>query len=172
MIPLCFGILWPPPRVNICHALLPCVHPSLSSPTLYHISRLTPATTSPSFRSTPPSTRSVNIDLGPAQDKMLITGLHSICDVHCTQCRTYLGWKYVGARHCLSPLLYLFSSTRSPPSLCNFFPRYSHLFSCALTSNPRSAPTSRSKNTSRARLVVSEAHDIQLIGAFPLAFRL
>lgn len=37
----------------------------------------------------------VNIDLGPAQDKMLITGLHSICDVHCTQCRAYLGWKYV-----------------------------------------------------------------------------
>ncbi|EDQ90762.1 uncharacterized protein MONBRDRAFT_15658 [Monosiga brevicollis MX1] len=36
----------------------------------------------------------VNIDVGPAQEKMLITGLHSICDVHCNICRSYLGWKY------------------------------------------------------------------------------
>eukprot|EP00045_Choanoeca_perplexa_P001547 m.20242 g.20242 ORF g.20242 m.20242 type:complete len:114 (+) comp11019_c0_seq2:392-733(+) len=36
----------------------------------------------------------VNIDVGPAQQKMLITGLHSICDVHCSVCRVYLGWKY------------------------------------------------------------------------------
>ena len=26
---------------------------------------------------------------------MLITGLHAICDVHCTTCRAYLGWRYV-----------------------------------------------------------------------------
>lgn len=36
----------------------------------------------------------VNVDVGPAQEKMLITGLHSICDVHCTTCRSYLGWRY------------------------------------------------------------------------------
>lgn len=28
---------------------------------------------------------------------MLITGLHSISDVHCTTCRTYLGWRYENA---------------------------------------------------------------------------
>eukprot|EP00053_Salpingoeca_punica_P007385 m.67598 g.67598 ORF g.67598 m.67598 type:complete len:114 (-) comp14124_c0_seq1:545-886(-) len=39
----------------------------------------------------------VNIDSGPAQDKMLMTGMHSIADVHCTTCHTYLGWRYLHA---------------------------------------------------------------------------
>eukprot|EP00049_Salpingoeca_infusionum_P005509 m.92992 g.92992 ORF g.92992 m.92992 type:complete len:114 (-) comp12993_c0_seq1:554-895(-) len=39
----------------------------------------------------------VNVDLGPAQDKMLMTGLHSVCDVHCKKCHIYLGWKYIMA---------------------------------------------------------------------------
>ncbi|EGD81682.1 hypothetical protein PTSG_02396 [Salpingoeca rosetta] len=36
----------------------------------------------------------VNIECGPAEEKMLMTGLHSIRDVHCSHCRAYLGWKY------------------------------------------------------------------------------
>eukprot|EP00055_Hartaetosiga_balthica_P018566 m.134775 g.134775 ORF g.134775 m.134775 type:complete len:118 (+) comp9730_c0_seq1:51-404(+) len=36
----------------------------------------------------------VNVMCGPAEEKMLMTGLHSIRDVHCAHCRAYLGWKY------------------------------------------------------------------------------
>eukprot|EP00051_Salpingoeca_urceolata_P017304 m.234757 g.234757 ORF g.234757 m.234757 type:complete len:114 (-) comp18916_c7_seq1:121-462(-) len=39
----------------------------------------------------------VNVVVGPVQEKMLITGLHAICDVHCVRCRNYLGWRYENA---------------------------------------------------------------------------
>ena len=36
----------------------------------------------------------VNITLGPREDRLLITGLHTVCDIHCTTCNSVLGWKY------------------------------------------------------------------------------
>jgi len=37
----------------------------------------------------------VNITLGPKEDRILITGLHTVADVYCNCCQTILGWKYV-----------------------------------------------------------------------------
>ncbi|KAF8072466.1 ypel3 [Scenedesmus sp. PABB004] len=36
----------------------------------------------------------VNVSLGPKEDRMLITGLHTVADIFCTVCNTNLGWKY------------------------------------------------------------------------------
>jgi hypothetical protein len=36
----------------------------------------------------------VNVTLGPKEDRLLITGLHSVCDIYCTCCQSVLGWKY------------------------------------------------------------------------------
>lgn len=36
----------------------------------------------------------VNVSLGPREDRMLITGLHTVADIFCTVCNTNLGWKY------------------------------------------------------------------------------
>ena len=38
---------------------------------------------------------SVNVTLGPKEERLLITGLHSVADIHCTSCNTVIGWKYV-----------------------------------------------------------------------------
>ncbi len=39
----------------------------------------------------------VNITTGPAEDRRLITGLHSVCDIFCKRCRTLIGWTYARA---------------------------------------------------------------------------
>lgn len=36
----------------------------------------------------------VNVTLGPREDRMLITGLHTVCDIYCITCNCVLGWKY------------------------------------------------------------------------------
>ncbi|KAF5203166.1 yippee-like [Thalictrum thalictroides] len=36
----------------------------------------------------------VNITLGPNEDKELVTGFHTICDIYCSSCQQKLGWKY------------------------------------------------------------------------------
>eukprot|EP00048_Salpingoeca_helianthica_P023567 m.25249 g.25249 ORF g.25249 m.25249 type:complete len:114 (+) comp8844_c0_seq1:427-768(+) len=36
----------------------------------------------------------VNVEAGPVQEKMLLTGRHRIADVHCSTCKTYVGWRY------------------------------------------------------------------------------
>ena len=37
----------------------------------------------------------VNITLGPKEERLLMTGLHTVADIYCTCCNTTLGWKYV-----------------------------------------------------------------------------
>ena len=32
---------------------------------------------------------------GPSEERILITGLHTVCDIYCNVCQTVLGWKYV-----------------------------------------------------------------------------
>lgn len=34
------------------------------------------------------------MSLGPREDRVLITGLHTVCDIHCNVCGSVLGWKY------------------------------------------------------------------------------
>jgi len=36
----------------------------------------------------------VNITHGPAEDRILITGLHSVSDIYCKRCKTLIGWTY------------------------------------------------------------------------------
>lgn len=36
---------------------------------------------------------------GPAEERVLLTGLHAVADIYCENCKTTLGWKYV--RDCL-----------------------------------------------------------------------
>lgn len=64
----------------------PCSRPwpaaSLPAPSLIH----------PCWRV--PATCSVNVTLGPREDRMLITGLHTVCDIYCITCNCVLGWKY------------------------------------------------------------------------------
>lgn len=35
-----------------------------------------------------------NVYYGEHERRMLITGVHIVCDVYCTDCRTCLGWQF------------------------------------------------------------------------------
>lgn len=39
----------------------------------------------------------INIHLGPSENRMLSTGLHTVCDMFCCGCRDSLGWYYAEA---------------------------------------------------------------------------
>ena len=39
----------------------------------------------------------VNITIGPPEDRLLITGLHSVCDIFCKRCKAMIGWTYARA---------------------------------------------------------------------------
>lgn len=36
----------------------------------------------------------VNVGCGPAEERVLLTGLHAVADIYCDCCKTTLGWKY------------------------------------------------------------------------------
>ncbi|KAG5533902.1 hypothetical protein RHGRI_027932 [Rhododendron griersonianum] len=36
----------------------------------------------------------MNIVVGPKEDRQLLTGLHTVADIYCGDCREVLGWKY------------------------------------------------------------------------------
>lgn len=36
----------------------------------------------------------MNIAMGPKEDRHLLTGLHTVADIYCGDCREVLGWKY------------------------------------------------------------------------------
>ncbi|KAI8436556.1 hypothetical protein MSG28_010083 [Choristoneura fumiferana] len=36
----------------------------------------------------------VNVGCGPAEERVLLTGLHAVADIYCDCCKTMLGWKY------------------------------------------------------------------------------
>ncbi|KAI0516437.1 putative yippee-like protein Os10g0369500 isoform X3 [Dendrobium catenatum] len=36
----------------------------------------------------------VNVCLGPNEDRHLLSGLHTVNDVHCSSCQQILGWRY------------------------------------------------------------------------------
>ena len=39
----------------------------------------------------------VNVNSGPTENRLLLTGLHVVADIYCNACDTRLGWKYVEA---------------------------------------------------------------------------
>lgn len=39
----------------------------------------------------------VNITIGPAEDRLLMTGLHSVSDIYCKRCKGIVGWTYAKA---------------------------------------------------------------------------
>lgn len=39
----------------------------------------------------------VNVTIGKAEDRLLITGLHSVCDIFCKRCKNLVGWTYAKA---------------------------------------------------------------------------
>jgi Yippee zinc-binding/DNA-binding /Mis18, centromere assembly len=39
----------------------------------------------------------VNVTIGPSEDRRLITGLHTVCDIFCKRCKTLVGWTYLKA---------------------------------------------------------------------------
>jgi Yippee zinc-binding/DNA-binding /Mis18, centromere assembly len=39
----------------------------------------------------------VNVSIGKAEDRQLITGLHSVCDIFCKRCKNMVGWTYARA---------------------------------------------------------------------------
>lgn len=41
----------------------------------------------------------VNVGCGPAEERLLLTGLHAVADIYCENCHTTLGWKYVSCAH-------------------------------------------------------------------------
>lgn len=52
-----------------------------------------------------PSCR-VNVGCGPAEERVLLTGLHAVADIYCENCKTTLGWKYVSDRLVLTFQMY------------------------------------------------------------------
>ncbi|KAJ0082068.1 putative yippee-like protein Os10g0369500 [Pistacia vera] len=36
----------------------------------------------------------VNVSLGPREDRLLFSGLHTVNDLYCSSCHQLLGWKY------------------------------------------------------------------------------
>ena len=39
----------------------------------------------------------VNVYTGPKMERVLMTGLHVVCDLYCVHCHSPLGWYYVDA---------------------------------------------------------------------------
>eukprot|EP00389_Voromonas_pontica_P001000 GDKH01001492.1.p2 GENE.GDKH01001492.1~~GDKH01001492.1.p2 ORF type:complete len:118 (-),score=5.84 GDKH01001492.1:683-1036(-) len=39
----------------------------------------------------------VNVACLPAEERVLVTGMHTVCDICCVNCKTIVGWKYLKA---------------------------------------------------------------------------
>lgn len=42
-------------------------------------------------------TCSINVTIGPKEDRVLTTGLHTVCDIFCASCDDNVGWTYLHA---------------------------------------------------------------------------
>nr|XP_027061005.1 protein yippee-like At5g53940 [Coffea arabica] len=40
---------------------------------------------------------SVNISVGPREDRMMLSGMHTVADIYCCRCGQIVGWKYEAA---------------------------------------------------------------------------
>mmetsp|Transcript_956 Transcript_956/g.2256 ORF Transcript_956/g.2256 Transcript_956/m.2256 type:complete len:109 (-) Transcript_956:1907-2233(-) len=43
--------------------------------------------------------QAVNVKLGPKEERVLLTGLHTVCDAICQNCGMVVGWKYEAANN-------------------------------------------------------------------------
>jgi len=39
----------------------------------------------------------VNVNVGEKDDRVMTTGMHTVCDIFCVACGSILGWKYLAA---------------------------------------------------------------------------
>ncbi|KAJ0964080.1 hypothetical protein J5N97_029202 [Dioscorea zingiberensis] len=39
----------------------------------------------------------MNVTMGTKENRQLITGMHTVADIHCSDCHELLGWKYIQA---------------------------------------------------------------------------
>eukprot|EP01095_Lingulamoeba_sp_RSL-Kostka_P017302 TRINITY_DN891_c0_g1_i2.p1 TRINITY_DN891_c0_g1~~TRINITY_DN891_c0_g1_i2.p1 ORF type:complete len:114 (-),score=34.31 TRINITY_DN891_c0_g1_i2:363-704(-) len=39
----------------------------------------------------------VNVSVGPHEDRILMTGLHTVADIYCIECSSGVGWTYIEA---------------------------------------------------------------------------
>uniref|UniRef100_A0A7C8ZNM9 Protein yippee-like n=1 Tax=Opuntia streptacantha TaxID=393608 RepID=A0A7C8ZNM9_OPUST len=40
----------------------------------------------------------VNVSVGPEEDRLMMSGMHTVADIFCCSCGQLLGWKYMVAR--------------------------------------------------------------------------
>uniref|UniRef100_A0A3P8V9D6 Protein yippee-like 1 n=1 Tax=Cynoglossus semilaevis TaxID=244447 RepID=A0A3P8V9D6_CYNSE len=72
-----------------CHRTYSCIHCRA------HLANHDDAfPTSGTFSSTICLPHRVNVGCGPAEERVLLTGLHAVADIYCENCKTTLGWKY------------------------------------------------------------------------------
>lgn len=61
----------------------------------------------------------VNVGCGPAEERVLLTGLHAVADIYCECCKTTLGWKYVSSLFKIFPKIFKYTCvcTRIDPNI-------------------------------------------------------
>ncbi|XP_077806877.1 protein yippee-like 1 isoform X2 [Macaca mulatta] len=69
-----------------CHRTYSCIH--CRAHLANHDELISKATRWPLFP------LRVNVGCGPAEERVLLTGLHAVADIYCENCKTTLGWKY------------------------------------------------------------------------------
>lgn len=95
----------------------------------------------------------VNVGCGPAEQRLLLTGLHSVADIFCESCKTTLGWKYVSphARPLLGP-------QREPRGRRHCFPR-SLLYSSPL--RPQEQAFETSQKYKEGKYIIEMSHMVK-----------
>ena len=56
---------------------------------------------------------------GEKEDRMMMTGMHTVVDIYCVKCGSYLGWRYVNKNTSKSFLVYNVSWYQ--PFVCLYF---------------------------------------------------
>lgn len=56
---------------------------------------------------------------GPREERVLITGLHVVCDMYCIDCQTLIGWKYVSCADDLFCICWLLCRKKHTRNLKN-----------------------------------------------------
>ena len=45
-----------------------------------------------------------NVYAGKKEDRMMMTGMHTVVDIYCVKCGSYVGWRYVRLKPSTSSL--------------------------------------------------------------------
>ncbi|NWT65486.1 YPEL1 protein, partial [Prunella himalayana] len=75
-----------------CHRTYSCIH--CRAHLANHDELISKAKTHSSVNIISPCFFRVNVGCGPAEERVLLTGLHAVADIYCENCKTTLGWKY------------------------------------------------------------------------------